>query len=72
MAEANHKGTASSSTYNDLIGKSDGFLEDYCMSFARGNSSCDTIRSVILDDGRLAVPYSPHTVDVSTLQFQDY
>ena len=70
------KGQRNGSTSNDLIGKSDGLLEDYCMSFARGNSSCDAGYGQLSLDafGRLAIcPYSPHTVDVSTPEkFQDY
>lgn len=70
------KGERNGSSYNDLIGKTDGFLEDYCMSFARGESSCDAGYGQLSIDafGRLAIcPYSPHGVDVSTPdKFQDY
>ena len=70
------KGDKNGSSYPDLIGKTDGFLEDYCMSFARGNTSCDAGYGQLSIDafGRLAIcPYSPHGVDVSTPEkFQDY
>jgi hypothetical protein len=70
------KGQRNGSDYPDLIGESEGFLEDYCMSFARGNSSCDAGYGQLSIDafGRLAIcPYSPHGVDVSTPEkFQDY
>ena len=70
------KGDRNGSSYNDLIGKTDGFLEDYCMSFARGESSCDAGYGQLSIDafGRLAIcPYSPHGHDVSTPdKFQDY
>ena len=70
------KGDRNGSSYNDLIGKTDGFLEDYCMSFARGQISCDAGYGQLSIDafGRLAIcPYSPHGVDVSTPdKFQDY
>ena len=69
-------GQSNGSTYNDLIGKSDGFLEDYCMSFARGELSCDAGWGTLSIDafGRLAIcPYSAHNQDVSTPdKFQDY
>jgi len=70
------KGDKNGSSYPDLIGETDGFLEDYCMSFARGNTSCDAGYGQLSIDafGRLAIcPYSPHGVDVSTPEkFQDY
>ena len=70
------KGEVNGSSFNDLIGKTDGFLEDYCMSFARGQISCDAGYGQLSIDafGRLAIcPYSPHGVDVSTPdKFQDY
>ena len=70
------KGESNGFSYPDLIGESDGFLEDYCMSFARGNTSCDAGYGQLSIDafGRLAIcPYSPHGVDVSTPEkFQDY
>jgi len=70
------QGKSNGSTYNDLIGKSDGFLEDYCMSFARGELSCDAGWGTLSIDafGRLAIcPYSAHNQDVSTPdKFQDY
>ena len=70
------KGERNSSAYNDITGVTDGFLEDYCMSFARGESNCDAGYGQLSLDafGRLAIcPYSPHGVDVSTPdKFQDY
>lgn len=59
-----------------LTGKTKGFLEDYCMSYARGESNCDAgVNQLSLDAfGRLAIcPYSGHSVDVSTTEkFQHY
>lgn len=70
------KGERNSSAYNDIIGITDGFLEDYCMSFGRREISCDAGYGQLSIDafGRLAIcPYSPHGVDVSTPEkFQDY
>jgi hypothetical protein len=70
------RGEANGSSYPFLIGENEGFLEDYCMSYERGESNCDAgVNQLSLDAfGRLAIcPYSGHTVDVSTTEkFQHY